>query len=156
VSPARLHEQFGREWEAAFWVPLELDSGASRGMLLPAIARMRPAATLAAVLEEGRRLLEDTGDARIQHRLLAETLQQQMAGGVRRALWILMAAVTVVFMIATVNIALLLLTWGASREREFSIRVALGAGRNRQSANFSGRESHSRHSGAPWACCWQR
>jgi putative ABC transport system permease protein len=117
--------------EAAFWVPVQLESGAGRGMLLPAIARMRPGITMDAVLQEGRRLIEGTGDARIRHRLVASTLQDQMVGNVRRVLWVLMAAVTIVFLLATVNIALLLLTRGAGRQREFSIRLALGAGRGR-------------------------
>ena len=117
--------------EAAFWVPLQIGPGQGRGMLLPAVARLRPGATPAAVLEEGQRFLGDSGDARIQHSLFLSTLQDQLVGSVRRTLWILMAAVSLVFVIATVNIALLLLTRGASREREFSIRLALGAGRGR-------------------------
>ena len=116
--------------EASFWVPVQLESGAGRGMLLPAIARMLPGTTLDAVLQEGRRLIEDT-DAPVRHRLVASTLQDQMVGDVRRVLWVLMAAVTIVFLLATVNIALLLLTRGAGRQREFSIRLALGAGRAR-------------------------
>jgi predicted permease len=56
-------------------------------------------------------------------------MQDQMVGGVRQILWVLMAAVVVVFVIAGTNIALLLLTRGAARQREFSVRVALGAGR---------------------------
>ena len=115
--------------EAAFWVPLILESGGGRGMLLPAIARMRPNATLAAVLAEGRTLLDEGDSPRDQQTLLARTLQDQLVGGVRRVLWILMAAVSLVSVIATVNIALLLLVRGASREREFSIRLALGAAR---------------------------
>jgi predicted permease len=117
--------------EAAFWVPLLLAPGAGRGMLLPAIARLRSGATVSAVLEEGRRLLGDSGNARMQQTLLARTLREQMVGNVQRVLWILMASVSFVLLIATVNIALLLLTRGASRAREFSIRLALGAGRGR-------------------------
>ena len=81
------------------------------------------------MLAEGRTLLDDTGNSRGEMTLLARTLQDQLVGGVRRVLWMLMAAVSVVSVIATVNIALLLLVRGASRAREFSIRLALGAGR---------------------------
>jgi putative ABC transport system permease protein len=116
--------------DASFWVPLLLDPGGSRGMVLPAIGRMRPGATVDAVVQEGREQLGG-GDTRITERLSARTVQDQMVGGVRRVLWVLLGAVGFVLVIATVNIALLLLTRGASREREFSLRLALGAGRSR-------------------------
>jgi predicted permease len=75
--------------------------------------------------------MSGNGDAEVPETLFASTLQEQMVGDVRRLLWVLMAAVAFVFVIATSNIALLLLTRGAARERELSIRLALGAGRGR-------------------------
>ena len=115
--------------DTAFWVAQEIDSTSSRGMLLPAIARVADGATVAAVADEGQRLFEDgSGD---RTRLFVRTMQEQMVGGVQRMLWVLMAAVSFVFVIATTNIALLLLTRGAAREREFSVRLALGASRAR-------------------------
>jgi predicted permease len=117
--------------ETAFWVPVLLETGGSRGMLLPAIARLRPDATVSSVAAEGQRILAEGDDPRIQQTLLARTLQDQMVGRYARVLWVLLAAVALVSVIATVNIALLLLTRGASRVREFSIRLALGAGRGR-------------------------
>ena len=115
--------------ESAFWVPLSIDSGGSRGMLLPAIARLNDTATVAAVEDEGRAGHFGDGDSRfVVH---ARTLHDQLVGGNRRLLWILMGAVGFVSIIATTNIALILLVRGAARAREFSIRLATGAPRGR-------------------------
>ncbi len=115
--------------DSAFWVPLLIEQGGGRGMLLPAIARLAPQATVAAVVEEGRRLLADSGDGREEMMLHARTLHETLVGTSRRVLWTLMAVVCVVSMIATANIALLLLVRGAARTREFSVRLAIGATR---------------------------
>jgi putative ABC transport system permease protein len=115
--------------EAAFWVPMLIDAGGTRGMMLPAVARLRSGATMPAMLEEGRQLFAASVGSREQLTLLARTLQDRLVGSSRRVLWILMAAVGLVSIIGTANIALLLLVRGASRRREFSIRIAIGADR---------------------------
>ena len=115
--------------DAAFWVPLVIQQGGGRGMLLRAIGRLRPGVTIDDAVREGRTLLAPMEAGPHSHVLFARTLQDQMVGGARRVLWVFMAAVGVVFVVAVVNIALLLLTRGAGRDLEFSIRIAIGAGR---------------------------
>ncbi len=101
---------------------------------LQVVARLDAGATLAQARAElaliGRHLAVQYPKSNAGRSFLAEPLRPHV-GDVRSTLWLLMGAVSLVLLIACVNIASLLLARAVSRERELAMRVALGAGRGR-------------------------
>ena len=97
-------------------------------------ARLRPGATLSRAQTElalvGHRLAEQFPKSNKGRTFIAEPLHPDV-GDVRSTLWLLLGAVSLVLLIACVNVASLMLARAVSRERELAMRVALGAGRGR-------------------------
>jgi putative ABC transport system permease protein len=125
-----------REFE--LWTPLYLPAAAleyRRDYSYLCIARLAPGVTV----EQARAHMDViAGNLSRQYpqtnkdsRVFVGPMLSEMTGSVRRALWVLFAAVGVLFAVGCVNLANLLLARTANRRREFSLRASLGASPSR-------------------------
>ena len=134
--------------EVAAWVPADLqrrEGGAPIALVpgnntrynhyLSAVGRLAPGvsveqaqAQVSALMQRLAREFPDTHDERL---IRVDPLHDDVTGGSRTAVYVLMGAAALVLLIACLNVANLFLVRALSQSRETAIRTALGAARRR-------------------------
>ncbi len=121
-------------YDAALWIPLQVEPWEKRGNHTQfVVARLKTDATLEQAQAEAttiaRRLEQEYPAQNKGIGLKVMSLHESLRGSNRQLLLLLFAAVGLVLLIASVNVANLQMACAAGREREIALRSALGADR---------------------------
>jgi predicted permease len=135
------------------WIPLLLNEAATEagGFDQQGIARLKPSVTIAAAQRDAERafarfpelypiLAADLGTKSIVEQAkmhpVIRSLRDEVVGPFAEVLWIIGATAALVLLVAGANVANLLLVRAEARQKELTVRTALGAGKGRVRAHF--------------------
>jgi predicted permease len=148
VMPRTFQFPPGQSDPPKVWSPLQLDPAVQTnrgGHNYYLLGRLKPGVSPAEAQGELAALVESYGEHRSphthsfspkDHTLVSYPLQAEVVSSVRPALLVLLGAVAFVLLIASVNVANLLLARAEARRREIAIRGAMGAGLARLARQF--------------------
>ena len=125
-------------WNADIWVPLVLNRSdpANQRTYLWTLGRLKPGVTLRQVISDfeviTKRLAKQyPAEYPTKFSVVSKTLTDSVVGHFKATLYTLLAAVSMLLLIACSNVANLLLARATAREKEIAIRASMGASRGR-------------------------